>query len=522
MFLINLDRIASSFFLLGQKRDRFFMITVGIDYGTSNSEVVWFDGKEHHYIELDSDSRTPFKIRSSVFIYYEDDLPLPPVEVIQQKVDRIKLSIQAQLDKAKDKYEDATTPTEQKRYLTQIDQLRGEYHNTPKLQRRAINELQKDQSVDDLPLHTMVETGTFLFGEAGFKQYLKTPEKGRLIYSPKNFLGANLLEGQQKAFVGLIAKQLQFFKDSAEKQLGQKVSGAVIGRPVKYHGTRGEQGNRQAIEIMTKAAAEAGFEHVDFLEEPIAAAYRIEQQLDSEKVALVVDIGGGTTDICAIRLGTQKQQDYDRQQDVLSVSGTRLGGMECDKNLILKSIAPSMGLGTETTNGIPIPPLYYNDMVAVDDIPRLNKFFSDEMGLEIAQTMSVAREPELIERLLMVQEEKLSARLVNSSRMAKEMLSEKDHIVLPLKYIESDFQVELTEADLKRSMNAWMGRVKNLIKECLDKSPEAPEILFITGGMSLSPVVQKEIKAMLPDLPIVTADAFKSISEGLSIQAQRR
>ena len=497
------------------------MVTIGIDYGTSNSEVVWFDGNQHHYIELDKDSKTPFKIRSSVFIYYEDDLPLPPVEVIEEKVQRIKASISMQLDKAKDKYEEATTPAEQRRHLTQIDQLRGEFHNTPKLQRRAINELLKNQSVDDLPLHKMVETGTFLFGEAGFKQYLKTPEKGRLIYSPKNFLGANLLSGQKDAFVGLIAKQLAFFKEAAEKQLGQKVGGVVVGRPVKYHGTRGEEGNQQAITIMTAAAEQAGFEKIDFLEEPIAAAYRIEQQLDSEKVALVVDIGGGTTDICVIRLGTQKQQDYDRQQDVLSVTGTRLGGMECDKNLILKSIATEMGLGTETTNGIPIPPLYFNDMVAVDDIPRLNKFFSDEMGLEISQTISVAKEPKKLDKLLIVQEEKLSARLVNSSRMAKEMLSEKNHIVLPLKYIQSDFQVELTEADLKRSMLAWMTRVKALIKECLDKTEVQPEILFVTGGMSLSPVVQQEIKAMLPDLPTVTADAFKSISEGLSIQASR-
>lgn len=497
------------------------MVTIGIDYGTSNSEVVFFDGQQHHFIELDQDSKTPFKIRSSVFIYYEDDLPMPPVEVIQQKVEHIKSSITAQLDKAKDKYEEATTPVDQKRYLKQIDQLRAEFHNTPKLQRRAINELMKNQSVDDLPLQKMVETGTFLFGEAGFKQYLKTPEKGRLIYSPKNFLGANLLSGQQEAFIGLIAKQLSFFKQQAETQLGQAVKGAVIGRPVKYHGTRGETGNQQAIEIMRAAAQQAGFEKVDFLEEPIAAAYRIEQELPEEKIALVVDIGGGTTDICSIRLGTQKQQDYDRQQDVLSVTGTRLGGMECDKNLILKSIAPSMGMGTETTNGIPIPPMYFNDMVAVDDIPRLNSFFSDGTGLEIAQTMSIAKEPEKLERLLMVQEEKLSARLVNSSRMAKEMLSDKPHIVLPLKYIESDYTVELTEADLKRSMIGWMARVKSLVKECLEKSAESPEILFITGGMSLSPIVQAEIKAMLPDLPVVTADAFKSISEGLSIQAAK-
>ena len=495
------------------------MITIGIDYGTSNSEVVFYDGTEHQYVELDSASKTPYKIRSSVFIYYEDDLPLPPVSVIEEQVMRIKSSISAQLDKAKDKYAEATTPADQRRYLKQVDQLRAEFHNLPKLQRRAINELLKNQSVDDLPLSKMWESGQFLFGEACFKQYLKTPEKGRLIYSPKNFLGANLIAGQQQAFIGLIAKQLAFFKQSAEQQIGKNVNGVVIGRPVKYHGTRGEQGNQQALSIMKAAAELAGFKKIEFLEEPIAAAYRIEQQLPEQKVALVVDIGGGTTDVCMIRLGSGTHHQSDRQQDVLAVTGTRLGGMECDKNLILKSIAPEMGLGTETTRGIPIPPAYYNDMVAVDDIPRLSSFFSDETGLDIAQTMSIAKEPEKLEKLLMVQEEKQSARLVNSSRMAKEMLSDKSEIVLPLKYIDPEFNVSLTEQDLKRSMISWLARVKALITECLEKSPESPEILFITGGMSLSPIVQAEIKAMLPELPIVTADAFRSIAEGLSIQA---
>jgi hypothetical chaperone protein len=101
------------------------------------------------------------------------------------------------------------------------------------------------------------------------------------------------------------------------------------------------------------------------------------------------------------------------------------------------------------------------------------------------------------------------------------MLSDKDHIVLPLKYIDPEFNVELTEQDLKRSMVGWMSRVRALVNECLEKSSEKPDILFLTGGMSLSPVVQKDINEMLPDIPIVTADAFKSISEGLSIQANK-
>lgn len=497
------------------------MAAIGIDYGTSNSEVVYFDGQEHHFIKLDPSLEAANKIRSSVFIYYKEELPRPPIPMIEAKIAQIKRAISDKIEKAKEGYYEAQDPKEQGIYSGRIDELRAEFHNLPALQERAIELLLENMTVQDLPLHQLVETGEFAFGEDGFKRYLQMPDKGRLIYSPKNFLGASLVDGQQQAFVGLIAKQLAFFRTSAEQQLKQTVDTAVIGRPVRFHGTRGQEGNTQAIDIMSQAAKLAGFSTVEFLEEPIAAAYKIERTLDKLTNVLVVDIGGGTTDICCIKLAPEKQANLDRQQDVMSVTGTRLGGMECDKNLIIKSIAPSMGQGLLMYNSLPVPPAYFSDMCAVDDIPKLNNFFSEEYWLEIAQTKSVVKNPKLLERLMVVQEEKLSARLVNSSRLAKELLSSKDAITLPLHYIEEGFDVELTIAELNRSMQSWLRRVKTLVTQCLENSSEPPEMLFITGGMSLSPIVQKELLEMLPDLPLMQGDAFNSVCEGLAIQAAK-
>lgn len=498
------------------------MAAIGIDYGTSNSEAIYFDGQQHHFIKLDPAQESANKIRSSVFIYYDGELPRPADSIIEAKVFQIKGAISQQIDKAKEGYYEASTPKEQDLFSNKIDALRAEFHNVPALQRRAIEVLLEDMTVQDVPLHRLVETGQFAFGEDGFMRYLKTPEKGRLIYSPKNFLGANLIAGQQQAFVGMIAKQLEFFRLSAEKQLQQTVDTAVIGRPVKFHGSRGDEGNTQAIDIMTQAAQKAGFTYVEFLEEPIAAAYKIERTLEKHTNVLVIDIGGGTTDICCIRLSPEKLANLDRQQDVLSVTGARLGGMECDKNLIVKSIAPTMGQGLLTYNGLPVPPAFFSDMCAVDDIPRLNHFFSEEYGLEILQTKSIVKEPELLERLLVVQEQKLSARLVNSSRLAKELLSSKTEITLPLHYIQPDYDVTISTDDLSRSMQSWLLKVKRLVTDCLKNSEEAPEMLFITGGMSLSPIVKKELQeVMLPHLPVIEGDAFNSVCEGLAIQAAK-
>ncbi len=498
------------------------MAAIGIDYGTSNSEVVYFDGTKHHFIKLDPNVEQSNKIRSSVFVYYKDDLPRPPVSAIEAKVSQIQRAINDQLEKAKNSYYEAQDPREQRVFSEKIDDLRAQYHNKPALQRQAIQLLLKYMTVQDLSLHQLVETGEFAFGEEGFKRYLKTPEKGRLIYSPKNFLGAHLVAGQKAAFVGMIAKQLAYFRQSAQQQLNQIVDTAVIGRPVKFHGTRGEEGNNQALEIMAEAAKMAGFTHVEFLEEPIAAAYKIEPNLAKPTNVLVVDIGGGTTDICCIKLSPEKRTNLNRQQDVLSVTGARIGGMECDKNLIVKSIAPTMGQGLKMQSGLPVPPTYFSDMCAVDDIPKLNRFFSDEYGLDIIQTRSITKEPKLLGRLLTVQEDKLSARLVNSSRLAKEMLSSKTEITLPLHYIEPDYDVDLSVEDLNRSMQTWLSRVKRLVVECLENSSEPPEMLFITGGMSLSPIVRQQLtEEMLPNLPVIEGDAFNSVCEGLAIHAAR-
>lgn len=498
------------------------MTAIGIDYGTSNSEVVYFDGSSHQHIKLDPLDNKGSKIRSSVFIYFEDELPPPPDAMVEAKVAQLQRIINEQIDKAKDGYYSAKDPKEQDIYSARINALRGDLHDKPALQRKAIQQLMHAMSLDEIPLRRLVEHGKFAFGEQGFRRFLKMPDKGRLIYSPKNFLGASLDDDQKRAFVGIIARQFAYFKQCAEEQLGKTVNQAVIGRPVKFHGTRGEEGNAQAIQIMTDAAHEAGFTGVNFLDEPIAAAYKIEQTLPKETTTLIVDIGGGTTDICCIKLSPERATQFDRKDDVLSVTGRRLGGMDCDKSLVLKTIAPEMGMGLKTITGLPIPPSYFTDMCAIDNIPALTRFFSDDYGLAISQTMSIVKAPEQLERLLTVQENKLSARVVNSARLAKELLSSKQSITLPLHYIEDNFNVKISQDSLKKALKPWLDKVKTLVTECLLNSAEKPEVVMITGGMSLSPIVVEALyESLLTELPRLENDAFNSVCEGLAIQAAK-
>ena len=82
-----------------------------------------------------------------------------------------------------------------------------------------------------------------------------------------------------------------------------EIDAICLGRPVNFHGQRGEVANRQAVAIMETAAVAAGFKYVEFMFEPIAAALDYERSIERDVVALVLDAGGGTTDCSMVRIG---------------------------------------------------------------------------------------------------------------------------------------------------------------------------------------------------------------------------
>lgn len=61
---------------------------------------------------------------------------------------------------------------------------------------------------------------------------------------------------------------------------------------------------------------------------------------NGEKLACVVDIGGGTSDFTIIKIGRELINKPDRQDDILASTGVRIGGNDFDKDLALKSFMP--------------------------------------------------------------------------------------------------------------------------------------------------------------------------------------
>ncbi|KGK19245.1 hypothetical protein DC58_19375, partial [Vibrio navarrensis] len=140
------------------------------------------------------------------------------------------------------------------------------------LLRRSIKE-NREESIE---LHAQ----DVAFGQAALDRYLADPRDLYYVKSPKSFLGASGLHDIQLSFFeDLVCAMMANIRQNGEKSTQMAIESAVIGRPVNFHGRGGEVANRQAENILRRAAQRAGFKQIEFQFEPVAAGLEYEATL---------------------------------------------------------------------------------------------------------------------------------------------------------------------------------------------------------------------------------------------------
>jgi hypothetical chaperone protein len=113
---------------------------------------------------------------------------------------------------------------------------------------------------------------------------------------------------------------------------------------------------------------------------------------------------------------------------------------------------------------------------------------------------------------------------MNSLEIAKIALSEKEQITLPLYYIQDELSAPFLASDMRVSLEDWFSSVFDLIDiaiEDMEEKSGKPTHIYLTGGMSLSPIVLSEINNRYSDYENSTGDAFSSITNGAAIFAHK-
>lgn len=355
------------------------------------------------------------------------------------------------------------------------------------------------------------------FGQQALKDYLQEPDEGYYIKSPKSFLGATgLLPQQAELFEDIVAAMMSNIKRLTEARLGRSISQTVIGRPINFQGLRGEESNRQAIDILTKAANRVGFKEVEFQFEPVAAGFEYEASLTKETKVLVVDIGGGTTDCSMLLMGPKQAAAIDRSADLLSHSGERVGGNDFDIAFALKGIMPSFGLNSRLKSGSAVPVNSYWQAMAINNIHHQTEFYSAANRRLLEQLIRDAEQPALLNRLLRVQKNKLSYRVVNAAEQSKIALTEHTEQIIDLSDIDSGLKVNLDRAGFAKACQRELNTIATLMDEAIAQAHCQPEVIFVTGGTAQSPILRQFLQQQCQGVPIVIGDHFGSVAAGLT------
>src|SRR3984893_13683390 len=218
--------------------------------------------------------------------------------------------------------------------------------------------------------------GAVLIGRKAIAAYVEGAP-GRLMRSLKSVLGTSLIDettrlGRQRtSFRDVIAYYLGAVKRRAEQATGRELCDVVHGRPVHFV-DNAPDADRQAGRNLREIAREIGFDNVTFQFEPIAAALDYERQISREAVALIADIGGGTSDFSIVRLSPERHRRTERKDDILANDGVRIGGTDFDRYLSLGVVMPLLGYRSAMKRaGLDVPSGYFHDLATWANINRM-------------------------------------------------------------------------------------------------------------------------------------------------------
>ena len=379
-----------------------------------------------------------------------------------------------------------------------------------------------------IPSAMFYETdGGVLIGRRAVEAYVEGAP-GRLMRSLKSVLGTSLIEETTRlgrarvSFRDVIAYYLGAVKRRAEQATGRELRDVVHGRPVHFV-DNAPDADRKAEETLRTIARGIGFDEVTFQFEPIAAALDYERQITSEEVALIADIGGGTSDFSIVRLGPERHTKANRSADILANDGVRIGGTDFDAALSLGVVMPLFGFGSAMNRaGLDVPSSYFHDLATWSSI---NRMYEPRVLADIRQVRREASEPELLDRLVRVVEEQRGHTLAMEVEDAKIALSDKRRADIPLEWVMPGLNAAISRPDLVSHTGQLAGRIAIRIKNCLTQAglgPKEIDAVFLTGGSVRLAHVRNAIRKAVPSARLVDGDTFGAVGKGLTLEALRR
>lgn len=454
------------------------MIGVGVDFGTSNSTIAWFDGVRLHFVQV------------------EDNGPILPTAVHLSR------------DYA------GTTGTEAiDRYVAENSARL--VHMVPEILGQAAGEIADRTTESDMG--ELETSRNIVFGPL-----IDHGLPGRLFLGLKRLLGNPTLQrlsvfSRPYRLVALLTPVLLRMRQSLERDLQAPVGAVHVGRPVDFEGSDDAR-NTVALTRLAEACRHAGFRAVEFYPEPVAAtlSFLWQQKLRPAGTVLTVDFGGGTLDLSVVRyVGTEFA--------VLATAGEDLGGDRIDQLIFRRLLFPLLGEGAMWSRMI--------DGRLVETRFPFDDYAEGLLNWAITHTLNQNRYKtkltELIacggpaaaqfERLKDLINYNYSYNIFRAIKRAKAALSlvEETSIDIP----ELNLTIPFTRAMFDQLLSGAMARLADLISQVVDRAGltrSAVDLVVRTGGSSQIVAVRHLLEEFFPGR-VTEHDPFTSVAGGLAI-----
>lgn len=368
-------------------------------------------------------------------------------------------------------------------------------------------------------------------GAEGIEKYLEHDSfndevQGRLIQSLKSYLSARDLTGteifgKQYRFEDLVARILTDLRRRASERFGFEVKEAIAGRPVMFVGADSEEDNAFALNRLRQAFLQAGFTHVTFAMEPVAAAYAYESTVIQDELVLIGDFGGGTTDFSLLRVGPSTRKSEGLK--VLGNSGVGIAGDAFDARIVRRLISPALGSKSTTRSSGKIMPVLPAWIYANLERWHTLSFLRTRATIDMLRAAEKrAPEPEQIAALRTIVEHDLGYRLHQAVQRVKIDLSHHEEAEFVLDTDLLHLRARVTRTQFEEWIASEIDRIEKSLDELMEKtgiSNSEVDRVFLTGGTSLVPAVRRIFTQRFGENRTQSGEAFTSVAYGLALMA---
>jgi hypothetical chaperone protein len=462
----------------------------GVDFGTSNSSVAVADDRGVRVLDLDPANDSPRSLPSLLYISRDGDRLVGRAAAdafIERNVNREVVLRQVDLGIDIENYVGA----------------------------------EPDKSETYRPREDSVEVREAVRARAT----VEVDSPGRLFQSLKSSLRYRAHKGTEVfgatyQIEELTAMILKRIKEAVDREAGEPVEAAVFGRPVRF--SKHDEENAVAERRLETAARLAGFKEIVFFYEPVAACIEYATAVEESQRLMVVDIGGGTCDVCVMEFsGAHGTQARLAESKILGVAGVPVAGDALDREILRAKVFPRLGSRSRYgPSKLPMPQHIYR---SISDWQNLYKLNTEEIINWLIATEVSSTDPQAIRALRALIRRNYGYPVVREVEAAKKRLSHELETRIEIHKEEIDISEHIERSEFAHIIEHSLEEMMRSILEAesaAEVQPDSIDKVLTTGGTSLVPAVRTMLEERYGRERLLPRDTFTSVATGLAVVSQ--